>query len=55
MFANRATHTWPPELIVPDSWKAPYEADAQELRFTPADVDRAAGDVRAFIMEIDDC
>ena len=54
VFDNRATHAWSPELIVPDSWKAPYEADAKELLFAPTDIDQAASDVRAFIARIDD-
>jgi len=53
VFDNRGTHAWPPELLVPDSWKAPYESDAQQLRFMLADVQEAAGEVRAFIAKID--
>jgi hypothetical protein len=53
VFENRATHAWPPGLIVPDSWRAPYEAEAQELKFAPADLDGAAEEVRSFIAQID--
>ena len=52
-FENRATHSWPPDLLVPYAWEQPYMAEAEKLRFTPADVREAAAEIRAFIAEID--
>lgn len=47
-------HRWPPELVVPGSWAAPYVADIAEIdRAFPAAVEEAADVVRAFIAEID--
>jgi len=45
---------WPPELVVPDSWAAPYAAAIEEIdRAFPATVEGAADEVRALIAEID--
>jgi hypothetical protein len=52
-FESRKTHNWPPDLLVPDAWEQPYTAEAEKLRFTPADVHEAAAEIRAFIAEID--
>jgi hypothetical protein len=50
IFAARGTHAWPPELIVPAAWRAPYAASAVEIEAgLPADVDEAAARVRAII------
>jgi hypothetical protein len=53
IFENRATHSWPPDLAVPDAWEQPYATEAQDLKFTPADIHEAAAEIRAFIAEID--
>jgi hypothetical protein len=52
-FESRKTHSWAPDLLVPDAWEQPYMAEAEELGFTPADVHEAAAEIRAFIAEID--
>jgi Nucleotidyl transferase AbiEii toxin, Type IV TA system len=52
-FESRKTHSWPPELVIPDAWEQPYTAEAEKLGFTPADVHGAAAEIRAFIAEID--
>lgn len=52
-FESRKTHSWPPELRVPDAWEQPYVTEAQDLKFTPADVHQAAAEIRVFIAEID--
>jgi hypothetical protein len=48
IFESRKTHSWPPDLLVPDAWEQPYIAEAEELGFTPADVHEAAAEIRAF-------
>ena len=54
-FATRDLHAWPPELVVPDDWSAPYATTAGEIDADlPREVDTAAEDVRAFIAAIDD-
>ncbi len=52
-FESRKTHSWPPDLLVPDAWEQPYKAEAEKLKFTPTDVHEAAAEIRAFIAEID--
>jgi Nucleotidyl transferase AbiEii toxin, Type IV TA system len=52
-FEDRGTHSWPPDLLVPDAWEQPYMAEAENLKFTPTDVHEAAAEIRAFIAEID--
>jgi hypothetical protein len=53
VFQNRETHTWPPELVVPDSWVLPYGIEAEKLKLAVADVHEAAAEVAAFIADID--
>ena len=54
IFAERGTHAWPPELVVPDAWREPYAAGAAELGADlPVDVDEAAARVRRLIAAID--
>jgi hypothetical protein len=50
---NVPPQTWPPRLIIQPGWRRRYTRMAQDLGFTPDDVDTAADDVRAFIAEID--
>jgi len=53
-FADRAIHTWPPELVVPDAWSEPYRVDAEALNANlPADVHAAGQAVTDFIAAID--
>lgn len=53
IFEGRATHPWPPEMDVPDSWREPYAASAVNIEAgVPLDVDEAVEIVRAFIAEI---
>ena len=52
-FAARGTHKWPPELIVPDSWREPYARAASEIdNDVMTDVDDAAERVRRLIGRI---
>ncbi|MDQ3631024.1 MAG: hypothetical protein M3417_07110 [Actinomycetota bacterium] len=51
-FAHRAVHAWPPELDVPETWGTGYARLAAEVGLDIADVDEAADDVRAFIVDI---
>lgn len=51
-FAQRATHSWPPDLTVPDSWRDGYARLADSVGLEITDVDGAANEVRAFITEI---
>jgi hypothetical protein len=54
IFAGRDLQPWPPELAVPEDWRAPYAAAAGELDADlPLDVDSAADQVRDFITAID--
>lgn len=53
VFAYRAKHPWPPELIVYPSWTESYRAIAQEEGFPVDDVEEAASRLRGFIEEID--
>jgi len=52
VFAARAQHAWPPDLVVAPSWRAGYEALATELDFDVTDVERAADTVRAYIERV---
>jgi nucleotidyltransferase AbiEii toxin of type IV toxin-antitoxin system len=52
-FEHRATHTWPPQLDIPDaSWRDGYELLASEVGVDVADVETAATEVRAFVAAI---
>jgi hypothetical protein len=54
IFAARGTHSWPPELVVPEPWREPYARSASEVDAElPADVDQAAERVRALIARIE--
>lgn len=53
VFDARGMHSWPPALIVPDSWAEPYAAMAQEMGFLIAEVEEAAQLVRELIEAID--
>ena len=53
IFSTRATHAWPPTLITPAAWAAPYTRLAGELDFAITDVNEAARLVTEFIAEID--
>ena len=53
VFVARGTHEWPPELVVPESWREPYARAASEIDADlPPDVDQAAERVRALIARI---
>jgi hypothetical protein len=53
VFETRGTHAWPPELVVPEAWRAPYAASVVEIEAgLPADVEEAAARVRQFIAAI---
>jgi hypothetical protein len=55
-FVARETHQWPPNLVVPDDWRDPYAATAQEIEADlPDEVGAAAAEVRAFIARIEGC
>jgi Nucleotidyl transferase AbiEii toxin, Type IV TA system len=53
IFANRAKHSWPPELVVYPGWAETYRAIAEEEGLPVDDVEDAASQVRAFIEEVD--
>lgn len=46
-------HSWPPQLIVPDSWAPPFARLARESQFAITDVEEGAAQVREMIAEID--
>ena len=53
IFAGRGTHEWPPELVVPDSWREPYARAASEIDIElTTDVDEASQHVRGLIARI---
>jgi hypothetical protein len=51
-FQQRATHAWPPELVVPGSWRSGYAELAAEVGLDVRDVDAAAGELRVFLADI---
>lgn len=53
IFTVRQKHTWPPQVTVYDSWRAPFAALARENGFTPEDMDEAAAALTALIAAID--
>jgi Nucleotidyl transferase AbiEii toxin, Type IV TA system len=54
VFIARGTHEWPPELVVPESWREPYARTASEVDADlPGDVDRAAEQVQALIARVE--
>ena len=53
VFAARATHSWPPDLLLPEGWAEPYTALAEAMEFPIADVGEAAVEVRQLIAAID--
>jgi hypothetical protein len=52
VFEARDKQRWPPELTVPKSWADSYTKLSQEIAFEVTNVDQAAAEVRAFIVEI---
>ena len=48
-FLARAQHTWPPEIVFPDSWHAPFATMAAELNLPVLDPDAAAVELRSFL------
>lgn len=52
VFAERATHPWPPEVHAPEHWRDPFARMAREVRLPIDDVDHAVGEVRAFVVRI---
>ena len=53
VFVARGTHDWPPDLVVPESWREPYARAAGEIGSElPPDVDQAADRMRALIARI---
>lgn len=53
IFETRATHDWPPELIVYPNWPAAFSRLAEEESFPIVDVEQAAEQVAELIAEID--
>ncbi len=51
-FQQRATHAWPPELVVPGSWRSGYAELAAEVGLDVRDVNAAAGELRIFLADI---
>lgn len=54
IFELRANHTWAPDVTVWPSWPDGFRVMARDIDFYTDDVELAAGDVRAFIAEIND-
>ncbi|HEX4670503.1 MAG TPA: nucleotidyl transferase AbiEii/AbiGii toxin family protein [Solirubrobacterales bacterium] len=54
IFAGRATHEWPPELVVFPRWRETFAKLATEENFPIADVAQAAELVRGLIVEIEE-
>lgn len=52
VFATRAQQAWPPTLEIQPSWPEKYTALADELGFTPNDIDEAADAIRDYIKRI---
>lgn len=52
IFELRGKHAWTPTVTVWPSWPAGFAAMAREIEFHTDDVDVAAEDLRAFIVEI---
>lgn len=52
VFAERATHPWPPEVHAPEHWREPFARMAREVRLPIGDVDRAVGEIRGFVVRI---
>jgi hypothetical protein len=52
VFEGRATHPWPPELMVYPSWPAAFAALAADQQFEIDDVEEAARQVREMIERI---
>jgi hypothetical protein len=53
ILAVRDKHTWPPELTIYGSWRAPFAQLARENGFMPEDIDEAAAELRNLISDID--
>jgi hypothetical protein len=54
VFTARGTHEWPPELVVPESWREPYARTVSETDADlPPDVDQAAQRVQALIARVE--
>lgn len=51
-FRARAEHRWPPEIDLPESWRAPYAALAEDVGLVPSDLDAAELEIRGFLSEI---
>jgi hypothetical protein len=52
IFALRATHPWPPHLVVFEHWEEPYRVLASAIRFPIVDVDEAARAVQVIVDEL---
>lgn len=52
IFASRGQHPWPPDLAIPPSWTAGYEAIATALAFPVTDVNDAADAVCLYVERI---
>ncbi len=52
VFAVRAQQSWPPRLNIQPSWPEKYTALADELGFTPNNIDEAAQAIRSYIGQI---
>lgn len=53
IFGIRATHSWPPDMQVRDSWIEPFARMASELELRQNDLHQAVIELRHFIHEID--
>lgn len=52
VFSSRGTHSWPPVLVLPSHWEAPFARMAQELGLPIVDATAAMDRVRALVTRI---
>lgn len=52
VFAERGTHPWPPELVVPDSWREPFRVLATQIGLVIVDIDEAVVHARILVLDI---
>ncbi|HXC25858.1 MAG TPA: nucleotidyl transferase AbiEii/AbiGii toxin family protein [Gemmatimonadaceae bacterium] len=53
VFATRATHAWPPQLVAWPEWKAPFAELARETNLAITDIAMAIAEVEGFIGKVD--
>lgn len=51
-FKRRATHAWPPEIVLPDEWEEPFRRMADEVNLEFTALTDAAAAVKSFVEQI---